>query len=133
MTPFLSRKILTLPAAVMKNIRLRILAIIGSMLMTSVNQRINRLPPPTPNPARNPRMIPIVTAIGILVNIDFLHLPKGSAHPISGAGILPEFDFLIFRQGPHLKRFPADKAMLRSVASHFCHTGTPVKLCKSVE
>ena len=70
MVPFLSRKILTLPAAVIKNIRLIILAVPTSMFTTIVSQRISKLPPPTPRPARNPRIRPAMIEIGIVVSKD---------------------------------------------------------------
>ena len=58
-----------------KNSKLMILAVCGSFPRISVSQRINKLPPPTPNPLRNPSTVAIITAMGNDSNINSESLP----------------------------------------------------------
>ena len=85
--PCLQRKMLEIIAAGIKKSNTMPRAVKESMCNTKVNHRISRLPPPIPNPVRNPRRIAMhrfkATGIG--------HLPKSPISPGLCGVIVPEF------------------------------------------
>ena len=58
-----------------KNNKLMILASAYSMSATIVSQSISKLPPPTPNPARNPSTAAIEITTGKFSSINIEYLP----------------------------------------------------------
>lgn len=87
--PCFHRKMETAPAAVMKNIKLIRRASGPGIFSASVSHKISNEPPPTPKPARQPRITPISSETGKEPNIDIEHLPRESIRQGFGVAISP--------------------------------------------
>lgn len=76
--PCRQRKNEAIMAVGIKNKRLIALAALCSSPMTRDSQMINRLPPPTPSPARKPNRQPTISITGKLFSINNAPHPIGS-------------------------------------------------------
>ena len=96
--PCLIRKKHAVRAAGRKNIKLMIRAWSWGVFSTKVSQRISKLPPPTPRPARKPRTAPTARDIGTEFNIGIGSLPIRSGFQDPGEAISPGSFFRRFQQ-----------------------------------
>ena len=74
--PCLIRRIQATTADGIKNRRLMLRAVAGSICRIIVNHRISRLPPPIPSPDKNPNTVPMINVMGRDSNINIENLPK---------------------------------------------------------
>lgn len=105
----LIRKMDAMTAEGKKNNRLILLAELCSTPRIMVSQRISRLPPPTPKPAKNPSRIPTAMQNQNESSIDIGSLPRESSLPKSGEARLREFAFHIFRPERHQRHCQANR------------------------
>ena len=91
--PRIRRTALAVKAAGMKNMRLTVRAVCGSIFMTNVSQSSRRLPPPVPNPVRNPNIPPKKMEKAVLLSINTESLRNRSSLPKTGAAIPVESVF----------------------------------------
>ena len=109
-SPLRQRNRLTAPAATRKNMRLMALAVEDSVPATKVSHRISNDPPPTPNPAKNPRISPTeMENRGVSINIGYLRTKSKFQEP--GEAISPGFLSIKYRQVGHPAQHPPNTAM----------------------
>lgn len=71
-----------------KNNKLILLATAYSVPSTKVSHSISKLPPPTPSPDKNPRILPTITEYGKLFNINIVSLPIEQRSPAACAATM---------------------------------------------
>ena len=116
--PCRQRKMEEIVAVGIKNSKLSMRAAVCSNPTTKVSQRINRLPPPIPSPAKNPSMQPTTSANKGVFNINGEFLPIGSEYPEACASKGLESSCRRFRRTRLQLRFQADRGSLVSMRKY---------------